>query len=209
MNKDCVYVVDDDCDVRKGLTRTLSQEGFEVQAYKTAREFLDNNNIEGPGCGCLILDVRMPGMSGLDLQRYLTESGRGVPIIFITGHGDIPMSVRAIKDGAFEFLEKPYNVDDLIKKIHEAIDYGRNKVSKYQEKLLVTARYEKLIAREKEVLGLLVAGSANTSNKLIAKRLDISHRTVDDHRAKIMLKMEANSITELVEMAKIAEVYSP
>ena len=119
------------------------------------------------------------------------------------------MSVRAIKDGAFEFLEKPYNVDDLIKKIHEAIDYGRKKVSKYQEKLLVTARYEKLTAREKEVLGLLVAGSANTSNKLIAKRLDISHRTVDDHRAKIMLKMEANSITELVEMAKIAEVYSP
>ncbi len=203
MNKDCVFLVDDDCDVRKALSRSLSQEGYAVKAYSTAQEFLDNTVLESPDCGCLILDVRMPGMSGLDLQKYLSERGHGIPIIFITGHGDIPMSVRAIKDGAFEFLEKPYKVDDLIKKINLALIHGKQKATKYQEIEFVTSKYEKLTARETEVFGLLVAGSANTSNKIIAKELNISHRTVDDHRAKIMMKMEASSLTKLVEMAKL------
>lgn len=207
MGEEYVYIVDDDCDVRKALERSLSQEGFVIKAYSSAEEFLDNAAPDA--MGCLILDVRMPGMSGMDLQKYLSEGGYEIPIIFITGHGDIPMSVRAIKDGAFEFLEKPYQVDELIVKIKLAIAHGRNKVSKNKEKLFVTGKYEKLTAREKEVFGLLVAGSANSSNKIIARKLDISHRTVDDHRAKIMLKMEASSLTELVEMAKICGAYSP
>jgi len=205
MQNDTVYIVDDDHDVRKALTRSLSQAGFYAQTFSSADEFLAEAELNRP-C-CLVLDVRMPGMSGLDLQQSLTDKGHQIPIIFITGHGDIPMSVRAIKQGAFEFLEKPYQVEDLLDKIQLAIELGRKLFSEQSEKALVADRYETLTGREKQVLKILVNDAANASNKTIARELNISHRTVDDHRAKVMRKMQAGSLVELVEMINLAGVF--
>ncbi len=207
MQKDTVYIVDDDHDVRKALTRSLSQSGFRAETFSSATEFLDQADLHVP-C-CLVLDVRMPGMNGLDLQQNLVESGHQIPIIFITGHGDIPMSVRAIKAGAYEFLEKPYQVEDLLIKIQFAIEHGKKLLSDQGQKAEISEKYETLTGREKEVLQLLVADAANVSNKSIARKLNISHRTVDDHRAKIMKKMEASSLVELVEMTKVCAVFLP
>jgi len=201
MQQDMVYIVDDDHDVRKALTKSLLQAGFNAVAYSNAQEFLDKADLNTP-C-CLVLDVRMPGMSGLDLQQDLHEKGYKIPIIFITGHGDIPMSVRAIKGGAFEFLEKPYQVEELLDKIRQALVLGQKYVSERAERISITGRYETLTGREKEVLEFLVTDTAKVSNKSIAKELNISHRTVDDHRANIMRKMKASSLVELVEMMKL------
>lgn len=202
MQNEMVYIVDDDHDVRKALTRSLSQAGYSAKTYSNADEFLSEADLEIP-C-CLVLDVRMPGMSGLDLQQTLNDNGQQIPIIFITGHADIPMSVRAIKGGAFEFLEKPYQVDDLLEKIKIATELGRTIFSKQKEKAAIVEKYATLTGREKEVLHLLVTDASNTSNKSIAKFLSISHRTVDDHRAKIMRKMQASSLVELVEMINLS-----
>lgn len=200
MDKAVVYIVDDDHDVRKALARSLSQEGFHVECFASAEKFLEHSRLSIP-C-CLVLDVRMPGMNGLDLHQLLVEQGQEIPVIFITGHGDIPMSVRAIKGGAFEFLEKPYQVTDLLEKIRQAIEHGKSRLQESSAKADTLGRYETLTGREKEVLQLLVEDAGNTSNKSIAKKLSISHRTVDDHRAKIMRKMQASSLVHLVEMTK-------
>lgn len=205
MTGETIYIVDDDADVRKALERSLSKQGYSCESYPSADAFLSQATPSLPSC--LILDVRMPGMNGLDLQRQLLKDGTPLPIIFITGHGDIPMSVRAIKDGAVEFLEKPYQVEELLEKITQAISLGKEQLLKDTQVREIQIRYKSLTARETQVMQLLVAGASDASNKTVAKELNISHRTVDDHRANIMHKMQARSITELVEMAKICGAY--
>ena len=202
-----VFVVDDEPDVRKALTRSIKRKGYTVQTFGGALEFLESYT---PGqAGCLVLDVRMPGMSGLELQEELARRNIVLPIIFISGHGDIPMSVRAIKEGALDFLEKPYPVATLLDRIDIAIQKSHEQRSQLEFESTVNKQFKSLTSREQDVMRLLVAGAANMSNKEIARELSISHRTVDSHRAKIMEKMRARSISELVEMAKICSVYQP
>lgn len=203
-----IYLVDDDPAVRKSLSRSLEMRDYQVVAFASAEEFLEQVD-DQPVIGCLLLDVRMPGMSGLELQEVLIERQSTLPIIFITGHGDIPMSVTAIKSGAIEFLEKPYEVDALLRKIDDAIALSRQLQTKRAEQAVVLERFALLTAREVEVMRLLVAGAADASNKVIARQLSISHRTVDDHRARIMAKMQARSVSELVDMAKTCGCYKP
>jgi FixJ family two-component response regulator len=202
-----VYVVDDDVSVRTALTRSLEKRGYSVSTYNSGTDFLDNFSSNLPGC--LVLDVRMPGMSGLDLQETVATRYPSLPIIFITGHGDIPMSVRAMKSGAFEFLEKPYPVEALQEHIEKALVKSAELQEQENSAKEINQRFEKLTSRELDVMRLLVAGVANNSNKEIARQLDISHRTVDDHRARIMSKMQARSLAELVEMSKICGIHEP
>lgn len=202
-----VYVVDDDESVRTALTRSLEKRGYTVMCFSSGDAFLQN--YEAGHVGCLVLDVRMPGISGLDLQEQLISKYPSLPIIFVTGHGDIPMSVKAMKNGAFEFLEKPYSVDALQEHIELAIKQSAVLLEKEQHDSEINSRFEKLTVRELDVMKLLVAGIANNSNKEIARELAISHRTVDDHRARIMSKMQARSLAELVEMSKICGIHEP
>lgn len=202
-----VYVVDDDEAVRTALSRSLERRSIAVRSFASGEEFLEAFEPGSPSC--LVLDVRMPGMSGLDLQAVLIDKYPYLPIIFITGHGDIPMSVRAIKDGAVEFLEKPYRVEALLEHIEEAIEKSAELIVKNNYETEINERFERLTAREVDVMKLLVAGIANNSNKEIARHLNISHRTVDDHRARIMAKMQARSLAELVDMSKICGVHEP
>lgn len=202
-----VYIVDDEPDVRKALTRSIEKKGYIVQAFESAQAFLEN--YPSGQTGCLILDVRMPGMSGLELQEEILRREIILPIIFISGHGDISMSVRAIKDGAFDFLEKPYHVDALLERIDSAIQESQRRQSVFEFEFAIKQRFETLTSREQDVMKLLVAGAANVSNKEIARVLSISHRTVDTHRSRIMDKMQARSVSELVEMAKVCSIYSP
>ena len=202
-----VYVVDDDLAVRRALTRSLGKRGYVVEAYDSGEAFLAAYQPDQPSC--LVLDVRMPGMSGLDLQEHLSERGFSIPIIFVTGHGDIPMSVRAIKEGAIEFLEKPYRVEVLLERIEEAIAIAAQSHDQQAANQAIKEGFARLTSRERDVMTLLVAGAADASNKVIARKLDISHRTVDDHRARIMAKMHARSLSDLVEMAKICNIYRP
>lgn len=202
-----VYIVDDEPDVRKALTRSIEKKGYIVQAFESALAFLEN--YPSGQTGCLILDVRMPGMSGLELQEEILRREIILPIIFISGHGDISMSVRAIKDGAFDFLEKPYHVDALLERIDSAIQESQRRQSVFEFEFAIKQRFDTLTSREQDVMKLLVAGAANVSNKEIARVLSISHRTVDTHRSRIMDKMQARSVSELVEMAKVCSIYSP
>ena len=201
-----VYIVDDDEAVRRALTRSLEQRGFTVSSYASAEAFLASYEHESPGC--LVLDVRMPGINGLELQEILAEKQIPLPIIFITGHGDIPMSVRAMKGGATDFLEKPYPVEMLVERLDCALEAGVKLHEGALHASEIKGCYEQLTPREKDVMIRLVAGAADTSNKVIARELDISHRTVDDHRARVMAKMQARSLAELVDMAKICGVYT-
>ena len=199
-----VFVVDDDTDVRKSLGRSLRVEGFAVESYASAEAFLDARDHD---ClGCLILDLAMPGMNGLDLQAELLRREWLLPIIFISGHGDVPTSVQAIKEGAIEFLEKPFEPQVLFDRVAEAIERNAEARAEIAVTLEIRARYQTLTPRELEVLGLLVAGAANRSNKEVARELGISHRTVDEYRARIMAKMQARSITELAEFARRCDV---
>ncbi len=200
-----VYVVDDDQAVRKALTRSLTKHGYVVQVFENAEAFLDH--YKPSAHSCLVLDVRMPGMSGMELQQELIRRKSNLPIIFITGHGDIPMSVRAVKDGAFEFLEKPYQVEQLLERVDQAITVQSEAMINEVLDERIRARYVRLTAREEEVMRLLVAGASTASNKSVARVLEISHRTVDDHRARVMAKMQARSLTELVAMAKVCGAY--
>lgn len=202
-----VYVVDDDESVRTALSRSLEKRGYIVQCYDSGDGFLQS--YQSGQTGCLVLDVRMPGMSGLELQEHLIDKHPSLPIIFVTGHGDIPMSVRAMKNGAFEFLEKPYSVDSLQQHIELAIEKSVGLLEQETYTTEINQRFDKLTARELDVMRLLVAGIANNSNKEIARELDISHRTVDDHRARIMSKMQARSLAELVDMSKICGIHEP
>ena len=191
-----VYLVDDDPSVRRSTERLVRSMGFAVRTFASANEFLDNAPVEGPAC--LVLDVRLPGLDGLDLQRELTQSGVRVPIVFITGYGTIPMTVRAMKAGAVEFLTKPVRPRDLLAAVRTAIE--RDRVS-HRERLVAGAlreRYERLTPREREVMAFVVGGA---HNKQIAGELTTSERTIKFHRAHIMEKMEAASLAELVQMA--------
>ena len=205
--KSTVYVVDDDADIRKALQRSLTRRGYFVESYQSAEEFLIA--IESGCSGCLVLDVRMPGMNGLELQTRLLELHIHLPIIFITGHGDIPMSVRAMKKGAQEFLEKPYPVEKLVALIDEAVVANESQHEQQVQSEIIRGNFDRLTGRERDVMALLVEGAANATSKTIARDLGIGHRTVDDHRSKVMAKMQARSLSELVEMAKSCDMKSP
>ena len=191
-----VFVVDDDPSVRRSTERLVRSMGFNVRTFASAKEFTDHARVEGPSC--LVLDVHLPGLSGLDLQRQLAQSGMHIPIIFITGRGSIPMSVRAMKEGAVEFLTKPTRSRDLLAAIRAAIERDRASQRARREADALRERYARLTAREREVMALVVAGRLN---KQIAGELATSERTIKFHRAHIMEKMEADSVAELVRMA--------
>lgn len=199
MNDDdaIVFVVDDDASVRRSTERLVRALGFGIQTFASAREFLDNARIERPAC--LVLDVRMPGLSGLDLQRELAQRGVEIPIVFLTGHGDIPMTVRAMKAGAVEFLTKPVKSRDLLGAIRGALERAQVSHHARRETLALRERYERLTPREREVMPLVVAGMLN---KQIAGELAASERTVKFHRGHIMKKMEAESLADLVRIAE-------
>ena len=192
-----VFVVDDDASMRRSMERVVRSLGFAIQAFASAKEFLDGARVDRPSC--LVLDVQMPGLSGLDLQRELANRGVEIPIIFLTGHGDIPMTVRAMKAGAVEFLTKPVKARDLLAAIRGAIERGRASHQARREVEALRERHERLTPREREVLPLVVAGLLN---KQIAGELSASERTVKFHRAHIMQKMRAGSLAELVRMAE-------
>ncbi len=191
-----VFVVDDDPSVRGSTERLLRTAGFTVRTFGSAEEFLESPPPEGPAC--LVLDVHMPGQSGLDLQRELGDSGVRIPIIFVTGQGDIPMTVRAMKAGAVEFLTKPYRRDDLLAAVRAAIERDRTSRQARYEADAMRRRYEHLTPREREVMALVIAGLLN---KQIAGELETSERTIKFHRAHLMQKMKAGSVAELVAMA--------
>lgn len=190
-----VFIVDDDDAVRSSLRLLLKSVGLAAVAYGSARDFLAAWHPDQPGC--LVLDVRMPGMSGLELQEELNRRGAIIPVIFITGHGDIPMAVEAMQHGAFDFLQKPFRDQDLIDRIQRAIERDARNRAQLLEKEKIRERYESLTPREREVLALVTAGKAN---KVMAGDLGVSQRTVEIHRARVMEKMEASSLAQLVRM---------
>jgi FixJ family two-component response regulator len=192
-----VFVVDDDASVRRSMERILRIAEFKVQTFASGRDFLSCIRPEGPGC--LVLDVRMPGLSGLDLQQELSQSGKQIPIIFLTGHGDIPMSVRAMKAGAVEFLTKPVKQRTLLEAIQAAIERDRATCQARAATEDLQARYEKLTPRDREVMSLVVAGLLN---KQVAGELATAERTIKFHRAHIMQKLGVESLAELVRMAE-------
>jgi FixJ family two-component response regulator len=192
-----VFIVDDDPSVRRSTERLIRSAGLKVQTFTSAKEFLANQRPEGPAC--LVLDVRMPGLSGMDLQRELTQAGIHIPIIFITGHGDIPMSVRAMKAGAVEFLTKPFRSRSLLDAVRAAIERDRSVHKERSETGELRQRYGQLTPREREVMALVAAGLLN---KQVAGELATTERTIKFHRAHIMQKMGAESLAALVRMTE-------
>jgi FixJ family two-component response regulator len=199
-----VFVVDDDASVRKSLTRVVTSAGYAVEAFASAREFLAREPFVGP-C-CVVLDVRMPGLTGLDLQEALAGAGHRMPIVFITGHGDISMSVKAMKGGAVDFLTKPFDVENLLDAIQRAVTKDVKDLGEEGRTAEVLERVKQLTPRETEVFALVVTGMLN---KQIAGELGIAEKTVKVHRARVMEKMRAGSLAELVRLADRAGVIVP
>ncbi|MDX1251718.1 MAG: response regulator transcription factor [Gammaproteobacteria bacterium] len=193
-----VFVVDDEPDVREGLIMLIRSLGLAVEGYPSARNFLDSYQPWRPGC--LVLDVRMPGMSGLELQEHMERWETPPPIIMISGHGEIPMAVQAIKRGALDFIPKPFSDQQLLDRIHQALKLDAERRRAMQVHRQIRRRYESLTPREREVMCEVVAGKIN---KVIADNLNISQRTVEIHRARAMEKMAADSLSDLVRMAAI------
>jgi FixJ family two-component response regulator len=195
-DKPTVFVVDDDAAVRNAIGMLLKSVGLQAEIYPSATAFLESYESGQPGC--LVLDVRMPGMSGLALQEHFVAQDVQLPIIFITAHGDVSTSVRAMKMDAFDFLEKPFSSQDLLDRINAAISWdARNRVRR-GERAEIADRAASLTPREKEILSRIVEGN---SNKVIARELDISPKTVEFHRKRIMEKMQADSLAALVRMS--------
>jgi FixJ family two-component response regulator len=199
-----IFVVDDDPSVRKSLTRVMTSAGYAVEVFESAREFLGRAPFAGPGC--LILDVRMPGVTGLDLQEALAGAGHRMPIVFITGHGDISMSVKAMKGGAIDFLTKPFDVESLLEAVRRALTKDLKARGDESRTAEVLERVKRLTSRETEVFALVVTGLLN---KQIAGELGIGEKTVKAHRARVMYKMRAGSVAELVRLADRAGVVVP
>ena len=190
-----IYIVDDDETVLDATGLLVKSMGFEVRAFRSAIEFLASYSPELRGC--LILDVRMPEMSGIELQRELNERKFGMPIIFITGHGDVPMAVEAMKHGAIDFLEKPYNDQQLLDNINKALELDTLNFAKHEENAIVEKNLKKLTPREHEVMTRVVSGE---SNKVIAIELGLSERTIEIHRSRVMSKMNCKSVAALVNL---------
>ena len=194
-----VHIVDDDDAVRNSLSMSLTVEGFNVKEFPSATSFLEQYRNQP---GCLILDMQMPSMSGLDLQTILKEKQIDIPLIFITGHGDVSSSVQAMKSGATDFIEKPFSKKNIISSIRNALKIDYEQQARKQSKQQVQERYALLTSREKEVMMLLTQDLAKLTNQQVAEKLGISKRTIEVHRSSIMAKMLAHTRAELVEFAK-------
>ncbi|MCB1902640.1 MAG: response regulator transcription factor [Gammaproteobacteria bacterium] len=202
-NQPNVFVVDDDQAMRNSLKWLIESVGMKVETYSTADEFIRNYY---PGrAGCLLLDVRMPGMSGLELQEHFLKHQINIPIIIITGHGDVPMAVRAMKSGAVDFIEKPFNDEMLLESIRNALNKDIEQRAAQAERAEIATRLANLTPREHEVMEMVTAGK---SNKDIAQSLGVSAKTVEAHRSRVMEKMQADSLADLVKMAVTANIES-
>ena len=198
-----VFVVDDDEEVRNSMKLLMNSVGLAVETFSSAEEFLDQFDPARPGC--LLLDIRMKGMSGLELQERLALEEVQPPIIIITGHGDVPMAVRAVKAGAVDFIEKPFNEQVLLDSVHRAIELDEEHRGRVLQLADISARLESLTPREREILDLVVAGKRN---KVIAGELGISQSTVESHRSKVMEKMHAESLSNLMRMMLSVQAYT-
>ena len=200
-SKEIVFLVDDDASVLKGLGRLLAAAGFEISAFESPQQFLEH--FDGSAPGCLVLDVAMPGLNGMELQQALTARGSALPIVFLTGHGDVPTSVQAMKRGAADFLTKPVDESDLLAAIRSAFEKGRELRKAQAETAEIERRLATLTPREREVLQHVVAGKRN---KQVASELGTVEKTVKVHRARVMEKMQAQSLAELVRLAERAGI---
>lgn len=200
--KPVVFIVDDDCSVRRSVERLIQSVGLTTKSFASAQEFLQSGQKEETGC--LVLDVRLPAISGLDLQDKLSRAGVFLPIIFISGHGTVPMSVRAMKAGAVDFLQKPFDEQDLLDAVYRAIDRCRQGEAERRELKEVQARLRSLTPKEYEVFACVITGMPN---KNIADRLATAEKTIKVHRASIMKKMRAQSLADLVRMAEKAGIH--
>lgn len=190
-----VYIVDDDQAIRHAMEMLMRSVGLDYEIFHSGNDFLASHTNDR--AGCLVLDIRMPGLGGLELQDKLNEMGSTLPVIFITGHGDVPMAVEAMQKGAVDFIQKPFRDQELLDRIGEAVKADQEKRTAREEQHAVRERIEKLTNREREVLDLVVTGKPN---KVIAYELGVSQRTVEIHRARVMEKMEAKSLADLVRM---------
>lgn len=198
-NRPTVFVIDDDASVRRGLGRLLRAEGYEVETFESARDFLARP--APTGCGCIVLDVRLPGLSGFELQEQLVGSRSSLPVVFISGHGDIPMTVEALRKGALNFLTKPIDKNDLLSAIRECVTRHEGLLSESEQAAETRDLLSSLTPREREVMDLVVAGLLN---KQIAHRLAISEATVKVHRGRVMRKLRVRSVADLVRMVRLA-----
>jgi FixJ family two-component response regulator len=198
--KPTVFIIDDDEAMRDSLGLLMRSVGINYETYSNAQSFLEN--YEESRSGCLLLDIRMPGMSGLDLQQKLQEMDAELPILFITGHGDVPMAVEAMKKGAVDFFQKPFRDQALLDRISQVMTQLNDNQKKQAERQQIRSRLERLTTRENEILNLVVQG---VGNKVIAADLGISQRTVELHRAHVMQKMQADSLAQLVQMVMLTE----
>ena len=188
-----ISIIDDEPDIRAALSLLLKSVGHSVETYESAQNYWDNFDPEIPGC--LILDVRMPGMSGLELQEHLKQQLYHPPIIMISGHGEIPMAVKAIQDGAIDFLQKPFSDQLLLERVQQALTQDEKKCNDFKTYQVIRNQYEQLTDREREVMSAIVQGQLN---KVVAYDLDVSTRTIEIHRARVMEKMEVSSVASLV-----------